>query len=342
MILAYGASRSLSDFIDSRYSGLSPDVRRVMTLFDPLSQVTSAEVLLDKHTSEETPLLRLFKPLLRQVFGDDLGVGVRERRVVFMARGEPVEAIDLPDGFRSSIAWLADLCAAWCEKFPKRAAKGVPADIEALVLIDEIDLHLHPSLQRTLVPRLRAALPQVQWVVTTHSPLVLSSFDTAEIVALDRDEPGGVRFLDRQILGFTTDQIYGWLMGTTPTSAAMEQELARNGDLGQHSEEELVELLIDVARGQCRRGQGASPSTPRAAQETRTMRAVRRASVVTPTLAPPGQGGKKAARNLSDRSSDPTKELSFPPHWNEVDVRGCPLRIAREGVRVLRLLPSPQ
>ncbi|MGP0069184.1 MAG: AAA family ATPase [Isosphaeraceae bacterium] len=244
VILAYGATRSLSDFIDTRYHHLSPDVRRVMTLFDPLSQVSSAESLLGRHKTAKTPLLRLVKPLLRQVFGDDLGVSVRDGRVVFTARDGPVEAIDLPDGFRSSIAWLADLCAAWCEKFPKRAAKGDPSDIEALVLIDEIDLHLHPSLQRTLVPRLREALPHVQWVVTTHSPLILSCFDSAEIVALDRDEPGGVRFLDRQILGFTTDQIYEWLMGTTPTGAVMEQELTRNGTPGVHSEKELAELLM--------------------------------------------------------------------------------------------------
>jgi len=84
----------------------------------------------------------------------------------------------------------------------------------------------------------------VQWVVTTHSPLVLSSFDTAEIVALDRDVPGGVRFLDRQVLGFTTDQVYQWLMETPPTSAALENELAQNGPAAAHSDEELAELMM--------------------------------------------------------------------------------------------------
>jgi hypothetical protein len=244
VVLAYGATRNLSDYVDTRYTQSSPDVRRVITLFDPLTQVTSAEFLLQQNTSEKTPRFRLFKRLLQQVFGDDLSVQVHDGRIVFTARDEPVEGIDLPDGFRSSIAWLADLCATWCEKNEKRAPRGKPSDIEAIVLIDEIDLHLHPSLQRILVPRLREALPRVQWIVTTHSPLVLSSFDTAEIIALDRDEPGGVRFLDRQILGFTTDQIYTWLMGTPPTSAAIEQELARNGTPGPHSEEEVVELLM--------------------------------------------------------------------------------------------------
>jgi hypothetical protein len=55
-------------------------------------------------------------------------------------------------------------------------------------------------------------LPRVQWVVSTHSPLILSCFDSAEIVALDRSEPGGIRFLDRQILGFSTDEIYQLLL----------------------------------------------------------------------------------------------------------------------------------
>ena len=244
VVLAYGATRNLSDYPDNRYTSMSPDVRKVMTLFDPLTQVASAEFLLKQEASKDTPLFRLFESLLRQIFGNDLGFDVRDDRVVFTDRGESVEPTDLPDGFRSSIAWLVDLCATWCEKNARSASEGKHTDIEAIVLIDEIDLHLHPSLQRTLVPRLREALPRVQWIVTTHSPLVLSSFDTSEIVALDRNEPGGVRFLDRQILGFTTDQIYTWLMGTRPTSAAMEQELAGNETPGADSEEELDELLM--------------------------------------------------------------------------------------------------
>ena len=107
-----------------------------------------------------------------------------------------------------------------------------PKNIEAIVLIDEIDLHLHPTLQRALVPRLRKALPKVQWVVTTHSPLVLANFDVNEIVALDRNEVDHIRPLDRQIMGFSTDQIYEWLMGTRPTGVAIE-EVMQEADQGR-------------------------------------------------------------------------------------------------------------
>ncbi len=183
-----------------------------------------------------------------------IGFDISEGRIRFTVEEEPVEAIDLPDGFRSSVAWLADLCDIWCEKFPDVAANGKPEEIEAIVLIDEIDLHLHPSLQRTLVPRLREALPRVQWIATTHSPLVLSSFDSSEIVALDRKEPDGLRRLDRQILGFTTDQIYNWLMETPATSAAMETRL-READGSDASDEEMARLLEmspDVDESQAR------------------------------------------------------------------------------------------
>ncbi|MCP4655742.1 MAG: hypothetical protein GY856_10020, partial [bacterium] len=91
-------------------------------------------------------------------------------------------------------------------------------------------LHLHPAFQRSLVPRLRAALPNVQWIVTTHSPLILSSFDRAELVLLDRDSEGGIRRVDRQILGFSSDEVYRWLMDTSPHSTVIEEKLERGDD----------------------------------------------------------------------------------------------------------------
>ncbi len=225
VIVSYGATRNLSDYEDPRHLSLSPDVRRQITLFDPLAQIASAETLLSARLKDRV-LHGLFAALVERVFGDTLHVVIDRGKVRFVTEVERIEAFDLPDGFRSLVAWMADLCAVWCEKFRRVARKGLPEDIDALVLIDEIDLHLHPSLQRVLIHRLRNALPRVQWVVTTHSPLILSSFDSAEIIALDRTAPGGIRFLDRQILGFTTDEIYRWLMDTPASSGEMEAQLA--------------------------------------------------------------------------------------------------------------------
>jgi predicted ATP-binding protein involved in virulence len=150
-------------------------------------------------------------------------------RLTFFQNKAQVEAVELPDGFRSTVAWLADLCAAWHLTAPTEKTRGSdPSKICGLVLLAEIDLHLHPSLQRTLIPCLRSALPNVQFIVTTHSPLVLSSFDRTELVVLDQQHQ--VRVLDRQIFAFSTDQVYQWLMDTSPQSSVLEEKLREHKD----------------------------------------------------------------------------------------------------------------
>jgi hypothetical protein len=243
LVLAYGATRNLSDRPDRSSSNEGITARRQMTLFDPYARVASAKTALDFVNPNE-PFFGLFSGLLKQLFPDDLRFELRVGAPRFRVENESVTAIDLPDGFRSSVAWLADLCHAWCEENPDVAKKAKPSDIEAVVLIDEIDLHLHPSLQRTLVPALRKALPKVQWIVTTHSPLVLSCFDKNEIIALDRSEPGGVRHLDRQIMGFSVDEIIEWLMGTDATSAVMEERLAE----AERSRDAVTRDIAEVLR----------------------------------------------------------------------------------------------
>jgi AAA domain, putative AbiEii toxin, Type IV TA system len=228
VIVAYGSSRNLSAFREDRYDNLTPRVRRQMTLFDSRARLNSVELLLDEGQADN-PALGTLRWMIEAILGDELKPppGTATDRFVLGQSGIAVEAIDLPDGFRSTVAWLADLCAAWHEVTGSRWPTP-PSKIRALVLLDEIDLHLHPSLQRALVPRLREALPNVQFIVTTHSPLVLSSFDRNEIIALDRS--GGVRTLDRDVLGFSADQIYEWLMETPAHGVVIEEKLRAGAD----------------------------------------------------------------------------------------------------------------
>jgi len=243
VVAAYGATRNLTSRLESGYENLSADVRRMITMFDPLSQLSSAVVRIRRESANGT-VVRLFVNLVGQIFGEELKVDMDAGSMRFTVSGcDRVEAIDLPDGFRASAAWMADLCAIWAAKYPEKARSGDPSEMHGIVLIDEIDLHLHPALQRSLVPKLRAVLPKVQWIVTTHSPLVLANFDSNEIIALDRSREDNVRTLDRQILGFTSDQIYQWLMGTTPTGEAIEKELERNEATGEPSDDEVAALL---------------------------------------------------------------------------------------------------
>lgn len=242
LLLAYGAGRNLSRRPQDPDQAL-PEVQRQMTLFDPMTQVAAADVLLTQNKNAG-PILAMLKRLLGPLLHDtEFSLDLEHEGLRFRVGASYVDAADLPDGFRATVAWLADLCATWFAKAPDEAASGDPEQIRGIVIVDEIDLYLHARLQRTLVPRLRKALPNVQWIVTTHSPLVVSSFDRREIVLLELDEQSRApkrRDLDRQILGFSADEVYEYLMNVPPRSAALDEPLD-NGLTGAKRTEILAQ-----------------------------------------------------------------------------------------------------
>ncbi len=87
----------------------------------------------------------------------------------------------MSDGYQATLSWIADLLGHAVLELDEEAD---PEELEGIVLLDEIDLHLHPTWQRRIVPLLRQVFPKLQFIVTTHSPLVLASFDREEIIAL--------------------------------------------------------------------------------------------------------------------------------------------------------------
>ena len=95
--------------------------------------------------------------------------------ILVFDNGDIIPYSMLSDGLRNLLGLVSDL--AW------RAATLNPwmgdriNELHGVVLIDEVDLHLHPSWQRMVVPRLLAAFPNVQFFITTHSPMVLASLE---------------------------------------------------------------------------------------------------------------------------------------------------------------------
>ena len=92
----------------------------------------------------------------------------------------------LSDGTRSVISMAADLAYRMVRLNPdlgSEAAKETPG----IVLIDEVDMHLHPSWQQSVICDLQKAFPKIQFIVTTHSPQVLSSVPPESIRILRWD-----------------------------------------------------------------------------------------------------------------------------------------------------------
>jgi hypothetical protein len=106
------------------------------------------------------------------------------------SKAHKLPATWLSHGYQSTIAWVADLVGHVMWEADKRP---VPAEeMEGLVLVDELDLHLHPRWQVGLVQALKRTFPRLQFIVTTHSPMLLPGLEADEVVRLAQDEEGNV------------------------------------------------------------------------------------------------------------------------------------------------------
>lgn len=146
--------------------------------------------------------LYVVRTLLNQLLPTSVQIAdVDTQRVYFTAPGASrVDLLDLSDGYRSFLALVMDLLRQIAEAFGSVADRvEVKADgdelevlAEGVVLIDEIDLHLHPTWQREIGPRLRRVFPQLQFVVTSHSPFIAQAATDGGLFvvrAASRDAP---------------------------------------------------------------------------------------------------------------------------------------------------------
>lgn len=97
---------------------------------------------------------------------------------VFDVGNTHVKFTSLSDGYRTFIGWLADLLTHLVRLAPDGADI---AEMRGVVIVDEVDLLLHPAWQRTVVEKLATTFPNLQFLFSTHSPIVAATLDAANI-----------------------------------------------------------------------------------------------------------------------------------------------------------------
>lgn len=128
-------------------------------------------------------------------------------------------------GYRAMITWMVDLATRMFERYPKSQN---PLAEPAIVLVDEIDLHLHPKWQRTIMRYLSERFVNTQFIVTAHSPLVVQAATNANIVLLRRE--GDHVVIDnnpQSVLGWRIDQILTSLFGLEGGRSVEIEELQK-------------------------------------------------------------------------------------------------------------------
>lgn len=136
-------------------------------------------------------------------------------------------AVWLSQGYQAVISLVADIIGnVWLE-----AGEPVELDeMEGIVLVDELDLHLHPAWQAEIVTGLKAAFPRMQFIATTHSPLVLAGCRADEVWTLRRDQVTGditARQGEVAPMLLTTSEMYREYFGVSRTYASELGEALR-------------------------------------------------------------------------------------------------------------------
>lgn len=120
-------------------------------------------------------------------------------------------------GYRSLVAWIVDLAYRLFERYP---TSPNPLAEPAIVLVDEIDLHLHPRWQRSITGYLTEHFPNTQFIATAHSPLIVQAAQDANVVLLRREG-------DHVVIDNDVESIRGWRIDQVLTSDLFGLKTAR-------------------------------------------------------------------------------------------------------------------
>ena len=137
----------------------------------------------------------------------------------------------LSQGTQSLIQWLAQLFIGYAKHYRSaRSLKRKPG----ILIIDEIDAHLHPSWQRRILPALASHFPSLQVFCSTHSPLMLAGLKAGQIQLLTRDPNGKITVSrnESDIIGWSADEILTSFLGVdNATDLDSEESLRRLQEL---------------------------------------------------------------------------------------------------------------
>lgn len=154
----------------------------------------------------------------------DLRIRRSPLRMTVTKQGVELEVAQLSDGEKCLLALIGDLARRLTLLNP---ARSDPLQGEGLVLIDEIDLHLHPQWQRQVIPRLEQTFPNCQYILSTHSPQVLSHVKAEQVWLLQQDGSGISAVHPQVTFGLDSSRLLEEVMAVSEREPAIAQGLEK-------------------------------------------------------------------------------------------------------------------
>lgn len=161
--------------------------------------------------------------------------------------GKMLDIALLSDGERSLIALVLDLARRLVIANPD--LENPLKDGEAVVFIDELDLHLHPSWQRTIVQRLTETFPNCQFIATSHSPFIIQSLQAGQLINLDSSDDSeeyvdkSIEDISEEVMGIHMPQKSERYLQMMEVAEQYYQTLAK---VQNSNEDELIEIKQEL------------------------------------------------------------------------------------------------
>lgn len=156
--------------------------------------------------------LQAVRSALNEFLPEFSGIRVKRNplRMVVTKSGEELRVEQLSDGEKCMIALVGDVARRLAIANP---SSSNPLKGDAIILIDEFDLHLHPMWQRSMINKLPKIFPNSQFILTTHSPQAIGEVMPSQIRGLYRDTDGCIGVSEpAQSYGLTSDQVLDEIM----------------------------------------------------------------------------------------------------------------------------------
>lgn len=256
--VGYGATRRVEKRtqvdIGSRKSSSFVRAQRIQSLFEEAYSLIPLNAWLPAVRSENPERFKQVVRLIDRLIGEGhyrFTGEMEEDEYLFDREGLKVPFPALSDGYRAFLGWVGDLLYHLCTTCPPDRSL---VDNKGIVMVDEIDLHLHPKWQMTILRTLGSVLPNIQFIVTSHSPLLVGGLEWMNIIVMTPEpaQASKATRIKQTVYGLDADQIlltnfFGLESTRAPEKSRVLKDLtlkARQGDT-----QAAKQLLEAMSRG---------------------------------------------------------------------------------------------
>jgi len=243
---AYGSSRNNS-------CQLNEDVTGYLSLFNgeyDLKSPTKWLQYLDYSEQKENDnviTVAEAKKLLNHLLNSEIEIDISPNGVTFTEKGSKVSFNQLSAGYKGVITIICDLIARLSEK---QQVEQI-ADFQGVVLIDEVELHLHPKWQYGFMNKLREIFPLIQFIVTTHSPTVLLGAGMEAVYYQIYKEDGVVKISEQRdikndFLNDIQSNIFGFDVNDERINNPSDDDKKRQ----KRAKEAMLSLINTIEKGE--------------------------------------------------------------------------------------------